>query len=383
MAKRRLVFILESRATYGYSKNVMLAARDFPELEVLTLVTGTHLVEELGMSVELIRADGFPVSASVPMAPADDRDAAWARAMGAAITGYAEALRDLAPDIVVLSGDRAETFGCCVAGSYMGLALVHVQAGDKSGHIDDAARMAMAKLCHIHFASCADSAERVRRLGEQEFRIHTVGAPQLDDIVGRDYRRNAVTIDGAEHDLAQPYILLAQHPVMVERGEAARQMENTVQAVLAAGLGVFWVYPNSDLGFRSILAVIEAWKEAERLTVLSNLARDHYLTLLANARLLVGNSSSGILEAPSFKVPVVNIGIRQRGRPQASNILNCGYETDDIAGALRTALNDQDFRAACAAAENPYGDGKSGRRICEILRDVSLDADLLDKQTVY
>ena len=199
----------------------MRAAAEFPELEVLTLVTGMHLIAELGMSIDLIRGDGFPVSAEVPLAPADERDTAWARAMGPAIAGYADAYADLKPDIIVLSGDRAETFACCVAASYAGLPMAHVQAGDKSGHIDDIARMAMAKLCHIHFASCADSAERVRRLGEQEFRIHDVGAPQLDDIVNRDFTAADLTLDGVAHDVSTPYVLLVQHPVMVERDDAA------------------------------------------------------------------------------------------------------------------------------------------------------------------
>lgn len=383
MGKRRLLFTLESRATYGYSRNVMRAAAEFPELEVLTLVTGMHLIDELGMSIDLIREDGFPVSAQVPFAPADERDTAWARAMGPAISGYAEAYADLKPDVIVLSGDRAETFACCVAASYAGLPMAHIQAGDKSGHIDDIARMAMAKLCHIHFASCADSAERVRRLGEQEFRIHDVGAPQLDDIVDRDLTAETLSFDGADHDLSAPYVLLVQHPVMVEREDAAAQMESSVKACLDTGLSVYWVYPNSDLGFRGILQVMETWSASDRLTVLRNLDRDDYLTLLANAAVLVGNSSSGILEAPSFKVPVVNVGSRQRGRPQASNIINCGHGAGAIAEAIASALGDETFAAGCADAVNPYGDGRSGRRICEILRDVELDSEVLDKQTVY
>jgi GDP/UDP-N,N'-diacetylbacillosamine 2-epimerase (hydrolysing) len=361
----------------------MRAAAEFPELEVLTLVTGMHLIDELGMSIDLIRDDGFPVSAQVPFAPADDGDTAWARAMGPAIAGYADAYAALEPDIIVLSGDRVETFACCVAASYAGLPMAHVQAGDKSGHIDDIARMAMAKLCHIHFASCADSAERVRRLGEQEFRIHDVGAPQLDDIIERDFTADTLSLGGVDHDLSAPYVLLVQHPVMVERDDAAVQMEASVKACLDSGLPVYWVYPNSDLGFRGILQVIETWSGSDRLTVLRNLDRDDYLALLANATLLVGNSSSGILEAPSFKVSVVNVGNRQRGRPQASNIINCGYGGDDMAAAIASALGDETVRAACDAAVNPYGDGQSGGRICEILRDVPLDAALLDKQTVY
>jgi UDP-N-acetylglucosamine 2-epimerase (non-hydrolysing)/GDP/UDP-N,N'-diacetylbacillosamine 2-epimerase (hydrolysing) len=382
MSKRKILFILESRATYGYSKNVIHSAQAFPDLEIQTVVTGAHLIPELGNSIELIRTDGIPISAEVPMAPADTRKGAWSRAMGQAIDGFADAFEELSPDIVVLSGDRAETFGACVAASYMSVPLAHIQAGDKSGHIDDNARMAIGKLAHIHLASCEDSADRLRKMGEEEWRIHNVGAPQLDNILGRDYTAASVEIDGQGYDLSEPYILLVMHPILVEREEAAAHMDAAIRASVASGMPVFCIYPNSDLGYQGIVGVIEG-EARSRFTALRNVEREEYLTLLGNAAILVGNSSSGILEAPSFNVPVINIGNRQRGRPQASNILNCGYTEEDISVVIRKALGDQNFQADCAAAVNPYGDGKSGERICHILEEVSLDRALLDKQTVY
>jgi GDP/UDP-N,N'-diacetylbacillosamine 2-epimerase (hydrolysing) len=382
MSKRKILFILESRATYGYSKNVIHSAQAFPDLEIQTVVTGAHLIPELGNSIELIRTDGIPISAEVPMAPADTRKGAWSRAMGQAIDGFADAFEELSPDIVVLSGDRAETFGACVAASYMSVPLAHIQAGDKSGHIDDNARMAIGKLAHIHLASCEDSADRLRKMGEEEWRIHNVGAPQLDNILGRDYTAASVEIDGQGYDLSEPYILLVMHPILVEREEAAAHMDAAIRASVASGMPVFCIYPNSDLGYQGIVGVIEG-EARSRFTALRNVEREEYLTLLGNAAILVGNSSSGILEAPSFNVPVINIGNRQRGRPQASNILNCGYTEEDISVVIRKALGDQNFQADCAAAVNPYGDGNRGERICHILEEVSLDRALLDKQTVY
>ncbi len=174
-----------------------------------------------------------------------------------------------------------------------------------------------------------------------------------------------------------------QHPVLVERGEADAQMAASLKACAEAGLPVVWIYPNSDLGYRRILSVMEKWSARPDLTMFPNVERGDYLKLLANAAVLVGNSSSGILEAPSFKVPVVNVGNRQRGRIQASNILNTGHDAGEIAGALRRALGDAEFRRACATAANPYGDGKSGPRICKILSEIPIDRRLLDKETVY
>lgn len=380
---RRIAVILESRATYGYSRNVMRVMRDFPELELVTLVTGMHLMPELGNSVDVIRADGYPVSMAVPFNPGDEGRAAWPRAMGRAIEGYADALDELAPDIVLLSGDRAESLAVCVTAAYMGLPIAHIQAGDKSGHIDDAARHAIGKLVHIHFASCEDSANRLLRMGEEKFRVFNVGAPQLDDIAGRDFHAGRIAVDDRIHDLSRPYLVLLQHPIMAERDDVKEQMRSSLEACLETGMPVFWIYPNSDSGYGRILELVEEHRGGERLTLLANLERDDFLTLLANAAALVGNSSSGILEAPSLHIPVVNIGNRQRGRPQASNIVDCGYGKDEIAAAIDRALNDPGFRAACSRAVNPYGDGRSGARICETLRDISLDRRLLDKQCTY
>jgi len=380
---RRILVTLESRATYGYSKNVMLAMRDYPELELQTLVTGMHLVPELGHSIDLIYADGFPVSVKVPMHGGDSSHGAWSKALGEAVKGYAEAYEYLKPEIILLSGDRIETFGCCIAAAYMGIPIAHIQAGDKSGHIDDSARHAIGKFAHIHLASCEDSVNRLRRMGEEDFRIFNVGAPQLDNIAGINYRHPAIEINGRKIDLTKPYIMLVQHSVMAEIGAAGEQMAATLDACAGSGLPTYIIYPNSDHGYKQIISRIEERSHNANFTVLENVEREAYLTLLASCAVLVGNSSSGILEAPSFRIPVVNVGNRQRGRPQAENIINCNYDVVEIAAAIRRTQSDHDFHQRCLGATNPYGDGKSSPRICDILRDATLDQRLLDKMCTY
>lgn len=380
--RRRVLVTLESRATMGYTMNVMRALLREPSVELLTLVTGGHLMSELGQSVSLYEGSGIPISAKVEMSPGEG-PAAWSKALGTAIAGYAEAFERLHPDIILIAGDRIETFGLCTAASYMGLPMAHIQAGDKSGHIDDMARMAIAKLAHIHLAPGQDAVERLRRLGEEEFRIFDTGAPQLDDMVDRDFRRTAMDINGRVLDMTKPYLLLLQHPLMVERDEARAQMRTSLDACLSSGLPVVWIYPNSDLGFRDILSLIEEEQDSNNIHAVANLARDDYLALLACCACLVGNSSSGLLEAPTFKVPVVNVGDRQRGRPQASNILNCPAELEAIKAAITTALGDPEFHARCREATNPFGDGRSSARIVSILANHPLDKSLLDKVTVY
>jgi GDP/UDP-N,N'-diacetylbacillosamine 2-epimerase (hydrolysing) len=235
----------------------------------------------------------------------------------------------------------------------MGIPVAHIQAGDKSGHIDDAARMALAKLVHIHLAPGADAVERLRRLGEQEFRVFDTGAPQLDDMVGRSFKQDRITLDGKDFDLTEPYVVLIQHPVMHQHDRIVEQIEATLHACFATGLGIVWIYPNSDFGFRDILAIIERQRSHDRIVAVPNLDREDYLAILANAACLVGNSSSGLLEAA------------------------------DIERAIRFVLTDAKFRDACSRAVNPFGDGQSAERIVGILRDIRIDEALLDKQTTY
>ncbi len=379
---RRILVTLESRATIGYSSNVMKAMESEPSLELQTLVTGMHLMPELGNTIELLKELGVPVSATVPMSP-EAGQTGWARGLGNGIAGFADAYAKLAPDIILISGDRIESFGLCVAAAYSGIPVAHIQAGDKSGHIDDAARMAMAKLAHIHLAPGPDSVERLKRLGEQEFRIHDVGAPQLDDMVNRDFAANSVEVEGRTFDLTKPYVLVLQHPVMTEQQQALEQMEATIEGCLASGLPIFWIFPNSDLGYTGIMQALNARQGSDMIFKVPNVDRDDYLKLLANATCLVGNSSSGILESPTLKVPVINVGDRQRGRPQAANIMNCPHDKDAIRQAIERALGDLEFKLACASAVNPFGDGGSGPRIAKILSEITIDKRLMDKETTY
>jgi GDP/UDP-N,N'-diacetylbacillosamine 2-epimerase (hydrolysing) len=383
MNKRKILVTLESRATYGYTKNVMNAMMKYSNLDLFTLVTGMHLVPELGNSIDLIKKDGFPVSAKVPLHGGDKGKSSWSRSLGRGIEGIAAAYEKINPDIVLLSGDRIETFGCCVAAAYMNIPIAHIQAGDKSGHIDDSARHAIGKFSHIHLASCEDSANRLRKMGEQEFRIFNVGAPQLDNIVNQNYESKLVKINNSIIKLSEPYILIVQHPVLVEEKESDKQIKLTIESCLLFNIPIVIIYPNSDLGYGRIVAQINKYSHNNNIIGLSNVDREDYLKLLANCSALVGNSSSGILEAPSFKTPVVNIGNRQRGRQQSKNIINCRFSKDEIIECIDKALNSVEFHKLAIEAKNPYGDGNSSNRICDILESIEINKNLLDKECTY
>ena len=379
MKKRKILFTLESRATYGYSKNVIKAMKDFPNLSFKTLLTGSHLSSKFGSSINEIKNDKISIDEKVKF-EITKKNPLWSYNMGIAISKFSKIIHKIKPDIVLIFGDRIESLSVCISAVYMNFPVAHVQAGDKSGHIDDAARYAIAKLSHIHFASCEDSKKRSENLGEQRFRIFDTGAPQLDNI-NEDSEKCKFESLSIKKIVSKDFILVIFHPIMTEIDLVGEYMNNILKNCFALDLNVICIFPNTDLGSDEILNVINSYK-LKKLKVIRNIRRELFLNLLKNCKFLIGNSSAGILEAPSFKKPVINVGIRQRGRPQSKNIVNCGYSYNSIKQAIKKVLN-QKFRDSCLNVVNLYGDGKSGKRICRILEKISLDKKLLDKKTVY
>ena len=379
MKKRKILFTLESRATYGYSKNVIKAIKDFPNLSFKTLLTGSHLSSKFGRSINEIINDKISIDEKVKF-EITKKSPLWSYNMGIAISKFSKIIHRIKPDIVLIFGDRIESLSVCISAVYMNFPVAHVQAGDKSGHIDDAARYAIAKLAHIHFASCEDSKKRLENLGEQRFRIFDTGAPQLDNI-NEDSEKYEFKNLSTKKFVSKDFILVIFHPIMTEIDLVGEYMNNILKNCFALDSNVICIFPNTDLGSDKILSVINSYK-LKKLKVFRNIRRELFLNLLKNCTFLIGNSSAGILEAPSFKKPVINVGIRQRGRPQSKNIVNCSYSFNSIRRAIKKVLN-PNFRNICLNVENLYGDGKSGKRICKILEKISLDKKLLDKKTVY
>ncbi len=368
--KRTICFSLESRATYGYAKNVLRAFKNFDKLCYRTIVTGGHLSKKYGYSITEIMNDNIRVDEKISF-NAPKRRGGWSYAMGKAISKISISLEKINPDIVLIFGDRIETLSVCLAAVYMNIPIAHVQAGDKSGHIDDSARYAIAKLSHIHFASCDDSKKRLIRLGEEKFRIFNTGAPQLDNIMN-DAKNNQLIDKKLKEFISTKFILVLFHPVLNEKNKAGEYMKNILESCLSLNKNIICIFPNTDVGSELILESIEKIK-SPMLRIFSNVKRELFLFLLKKCFLLIGNSSAGILEAPSFKKPVINIGIRQRGRPQADNIINSDYKKDEIKKALNYVCNNKIFAKKCKTVKNLYGDGKSAQRICNILNKISID----------
>ncbi len=356
----------------------LIADRDDMELKVV--VTDQHLYDRFGRTVEEVEGR-FRVDAAIDMGQEGDSNADRGRAVGVCLTKSIDVLADLAPDILLVIGDRGEVFAACIAAHNLRIPIAHVQGGDVSGSLDEPVRHAITKLAHIHFPSTELSAERIRRMGEEEWRIHVVGDTHIDQIILGDVtpeeelRRRYGLSD-------EPFVLVLQHSDSTVADQSGAQMAETMAAVSDAGVRALLVYPCSDQGFEGIIGEIEKSANPPLVTVHKNIPAPDFVGLQKLAAALVGNSSAGLIEAPYFGLPAVNIGDRQIGRERAGNTLDVGYDRAAISRALDRAF-DEGFRQNLGGLTPPFGDGTAYKRIVEVLADVELGPALLDKRMTY
>ncbi len=291
----------------------------------------------------------------------------WSISLGESIKKFSKKLIKLNPNLIVVTGDRIETLGMTLAAAYMNIPVAHIQAGDKSGHIDDLARSAIAKFSNIHFSSCKDSSKRLKKWGEKNSRIYELGAPQLDDIYNIAKKKI----------IKKDYFIVMFHPVLNEADKIIDQMKNLISSLKEFKNPIYWIYPNNDYGFQLVLDLLKKNK-LKNIKIIKNLDRDKFIKLLSESRLLIGNSSCGIIEAASFKLPVVNIGTRQNNRPQSKNILNSSYKSKDIKKKIGLALSVK-FQKKCNAVKNLYYKKNSGYLTYKVLNQLNQNSKILKK----
>jgi UDP-hydrolysing UDP-N-acetyl-D-glucosamine 2-epimerase len=379
---KRIGVVTVSRSDYGHLRPVLEAIRRAPDLELLLLVAGMHLASEFGLTVRDIEADGFPISARVEMLGGDDTPEAVAAATGRGVAGFGEAFARLRPDLVVVLGDRFEMLAAAVAALPFALPVAHIHGGEVSeGAMDNQIRHAITKLAHLHFASAEPHAQAIAAMGEEPWRIHTVGAPGLDRLATTDPLSRAALARELGLPEAGPWLLVTFHPVTLEYRETAVHIDELLAAIEKTDGFVLITYPNADTSGRLIVERIEdfAGRHPRRCRLAKSLGERLYLSLLRHADLMIGNSSSGLIEAPSFGLPVVNVGARQRGRLRGANVIDVEPSREDILRGIEAAQAPA-FRARARAAANPYGDGHAAPRVVEVLRAVSLDARLVQKR---
>ncbi len=375
---KKILLVLESRASYGYSKNLFKILKKDKNIRAKTVVTGTHLSKELGYSIKNFKTDNIKIDYKVNF-----HNKNIVVGIGKLIIEANKVISNFMPDIVIIFGDRIELLPFAISCSYRNdVLLAHVQAGDRSGHIDDMTRMTLAKLCHIHFPATKIAQKRLIKLGEQKKRIFLVGAPQLDDINFKELSKiNNLKIGKKFFNLKKlEYFVLLQHPVFKNQNEYLNLFKKTIKACNKFNKKIFIIYPNYDPGYKPIIKFLENQKNKKQFIIIRNLERKKFLALVLNCSCFVGNSSAGLLESPSLKVPVVNIGDRQIYREQNHNIVNSKYMTSDIYRKIKKA---QKMKDKLNNIRNIHGDGKSSMRIYKVLKKIKLNKFFLNKDTTY
>ncbi|MDE3187124.1 MAG: UDP-N-acetylglucosamine 2-epimerase (hydrolyzing) [Acidobacteriota bacterium] len=381
IGKRRIAVVTTSRADYSHLYWPLHELAAHPGVELGVFALGPHLSPEFGTTIAEIERDGFPIKARIECLLSSDTDTGMAKTIGIAILGLADALTAWRPDLLLLIADRYEMLAPAAVALALRIPIAHIEGGEVSqGAIDDHVRNALTKLAHIHFTSTQTARRRVIAMGEEPWRVHHAGAPSLDHMRRSALLDRAALVARLGLTLTSPTLVAAWHPVTILRDTNAEA--DAFFAALAQTPGqLIFVYPNADAGSHALIERTRALADARPHThIYVNLDAITYWSLLGQADVLIGNSSSGIMEAASFALPVVNVGTRQQGRERAPNILDAPAETAAICSAIRHAL-DPKFRAGLRGMANPYGDGTAATTIARVLTTVPLD-NLLIKQPV-
>lgn len=382
---RKIAVVTGTRAEYGILYPVLRAIEKHPELELSLIVAGMHLSHEFGYTVEEIERDGFKIDAKIDMLLSDDTGARMAKSFGIGVMEIAQTLEMIKPDMILVLGDREEPFAAAVAGTCMNIPVAHVAGGEVAtgGHIDESIRHSITKFAHIHFPSTKKSVLRIIKLGEEPWRVHVVGSPVLDVILSERLLSANVIAQRFSLDLSRPVILVVQHPLTLKPEESSTQIRETMEALVEIKEQSIVIYPNTDAGGRRMINVIKKYEKYHFIKTFKNLSRKDYLSLMKMASVMVGNSSSGIIEAPSFHLPVVNIGSRQEGRERSTNVIDVGHDKREIINAIKKALHGKKFLAKVKKCKNPYGDGKASQRIVKVLSEIKITPKLLQKKITY
>jgi GDP/UDP-N,N'-diacetylbacillosamine 2-epimerase (hydrolysing) len=354
------------------------AIRRDPRLSLSLLVTGMHLSEVHGLTVREVEAEGFDIAARIPVDLSASTGAAMARATGVTLIGAVDALERLAPDMLLLLGDRGEMLAGALAAIHLGIPIVHLHGGERSGTVDEPVRHAISKLAHVHLVATSQSRDRLIRLGETGTQVHVTGAPGLDGLSALASESRAALCAGEGLDPARPVALLIYHPVLHEAGSAGQDIRHALDAAVAVGCQVLAMMPNADAGSLAVREVLQQRHVPGQMVVKTHLPRPRFASWMAACDVMIGNSSSGIIEAATFGTPVINIGSRQNLRERNDNVVDVAAEPAALQAAIASAL-----RAGRQPCTNRYGDGQAARRIVNCLAAIERSDVLMAKSNAF
>lgn len=372
--KRKICVVTGTRAEYGLLRWVMQGIRDEPDLALQIIATGMHLSPEFGLTYREIEKDGFQIDRKVEMLTSSDTPVGIAKSMGLGMIGFADTLNDLAPDLLVVLGDRFEIFSAVAAALVARIPVAHLHGGETTeGAFDESIRHAITKMSHLHFVAAEEYRQRVIQLGEQPQNVHMVGGLGIDSIKRLKLLERPELEAALGFRLGRRNLLITFHPVTLEAATATDQLRELLAAVAELkDTELIFTLPNADTDSRELIHMLEQFAvQHAHAHVFASVGQLRYLSCMAHVDGVVGNSSSGLLEAPCFGVGTINIGDRQRGRLQARSVINCLPDRQSIAAALQR-LYGEEFRAGLGSVRNPYGDGGASERIVAALRHAEL-----------
>ncbi len=374
--KHKVCVVTGTRADYGLLKELLLRLKNNSEVELILVVTGSHLSESFGNTQDEIIQDGFKSYHSISIPMDDDSKCGMAIATGEALCRFAEFFSKVDLDLLVVLGDRYEILSAVIAAGMSGIPVAHISGGDiTEGAIDDSIRHCITKMSQIHFPGCEQSRLRIIQMGENPNRVFNVGEPGVENalrmkLLSREELSDSIGFDGVLKD----YIVVTFHPVTLERNTGIEQTRELIKAMDSIlGMNYIVTLANADAGGRAINDIwITEGKSRSNWCVVPSLGVKRYLSAMKYSKMVLGNSSSGIIEAPSMKVPTVNIGDRQKGRMQADSIINCNPNADNIVTSIKKALTD-DFKSIMQSLVSPFGDGTTSvqveRHVIDFLRE--------------
>ena len=377
---RKIFIVTERRADFSRFKPIIKLIQKSKKLKYILVVTGNHLLKEYGYSINEIRKEKIKISQTFPMflKRRKDNGSEMVNGLGIAVQKLSEILSKYNPDIILSGFDIGANLAVTIVGAHMNIPVAHIQGGEVSGTIDESIRHAMSKFAHYHFAANNDAKKRLIRMGEKKQNIYSVGCPSIDALLdekdcSKEYIKKKFRID-----LEKKFLILIQHPVTSEIN-SGYQITNTLKAVKKIDIDKLIIYPNNDAGSKKIIKVINSsgFKIARTLNL------REYKTILSKASLLIGNSSSGIHEAATFKIPVINIGTRQSGRLKPPNVISTSYNARDIRKKINYVLNNKFFIKKMKSLKNPYGDGKTSKRIVRLLSQINISKKIIQKRITY
>lgn len=384
--KRKILAVTGIRSDYDLMTPVFKAIQEHPKLELQLIVTGAHLSSAYGYTVDEIEKDGFMIADKIESLLNSDLPTGRIKGLAVQLQGMIQTVVRVKPDILLVLGDREESMTTALIGAYMNIPVAHVGGGDRViGNVDDQVRHAVTKLSHIHLATNQESADRILKLGEEPFRVFNTGNPGLDRLKDVSYlsRNELSKLLRFEINDNEPLILLIQHVISTEVDQAYEQMKVTMEAVKELGIKTIISYPNSDAGGQQMINAISEYARFPFIHVQKNIPRFEFVNIMRHASCMLGNSSAGILEAPFLKLPVVNVGNRQKGRLHSSNVDYVNHDKQDIMKAVHKAIFNKEYREKVENCVNPYGDGNAAIKIAEILANIEINSRLLIKEITY